>query len=284
MKIDPKKTFAADMKKYVPVIKDGYSKGLNEASTKLYLSQFFGDVLGYDLLADVLPEYGVKGKFADYAIKIDDEIKLLVEVKQVSLRLKEKHLFQLANYAASEGVEWCLLTNSANFDLYHIEFGKPISWTLVFTTNLIDEDFKDTVDKLWYLTKRSLRKKEIEKYWKKQLSLNPTSIAKAIFTYESIRAIRKALRLSTGMLIDEDELVSEIRHRVIRQKISDDLGKISVRQPAKNNAQSKTEKKSGATATETPAQRDEPEATPKEDQPPSLTPPNDEPEASDQSG
>lgn len=236
MAIDPKKKFAAEMRKYVPIIKEAHSQGLNEAATKLHLSQFFSDVLGYNLFTDVVPEYGVRGKYADYAIKIDDDIRLLVEVKQVSLKLKERHLYQLANYAASEGIEWCLLTNSAVFELYCIEFEKPISWHLVFTTDLIDENLQDTVEKLWYLTKRSLRRNEIEKYRQKQISLSPVSIAKAILTYDVVRVIRRSLRHSTGFSVSEDELGEVIQRKVIRERISNEIGAIRIRQPVKKKS------------------------------------------------
>ncbi|MFQ5913537.1 MAG: type I restriction enzyme HsdR N-terminal domain-containing protein [Nitrospinota bacterium] len=242
MKRESEQQFVAALRKYVPIVKDAQSRRVSEAITKLHLSQFLTEVLGYDLFTDVIPEHGIKARYADFAIRIREDIKFLIEVKQVSLSLKQRHLFQLTNYAASEGIEWCLLTNSASFELYHVEFKKPVSWKFVFSTNLIDEDLLDTVEKLSYLTKRSMQRDEIEEYWRKIEFLNPTSIAEAILSDDSIKVIRRMLRKKMNLLVSEKELAAVIRSEVIRERISKALEEIEREGRSEESVKSRVKK------------------------------------------
>lgn len=59
-------------------------------------------------------------EFADYGIRIDKQLVAFVEVKRISTRLDVKHLRQVEMYAVNEGVEWMVLTNAANWKVYHL--------------------------------------------------------------------------------------------------------------------------------------------------------------------
>jgi len=75
----------------------------------------------------------IKGTYADYVIQIKGVRYFLVEVKSLSLELSEKHLRQAINYGANEGIEWALLTNGRQFELYRVLFNKPIEGKKVFS-------------------------------------------------------------------------------------------------------------------------------------------------------
>ncbi|MBW8318372.1 MAG: type I restriction enzyme HsdR N-terminal domain-containing protein [Arenimonas sp.] len=81
--------------------------------------------LGYDVFdpTEVVPEFtadavGKKGEKVDYAIKIDNEIRILIECKPVSVTLERKHLDQLYRYFSVTNAKFAILTNGRTFNFY----------------------------------------------------------------------------------------------------------------------------------------------------------------------
>lgn len=81
--------------------------------------------LGYDVFdpTEVVPEFtadavGKKGEKVDYAIKIDGEIRILIECKPISVQLEKKHLDQLFRYFTVTNAKFAILTNGRTFNFY----------------------------------------------------------------------------------------------------------------------------------------------------------------------
>lgn len=81
--------------------------------------------LGYDVFdpSEVIPEFtadavGKKGEKVDYAIKIDGEIRILIECKPISVALDKKHLDQLYRYFSVTNAKFAILTNGRTFNFY----------------------------------------------------------------------------------------------------------------------------------------------------------------------
>jgi predicted type IV restriction endonuclease len=81
--------------------------------------------LGYDVFdpTEVVPEFtadavGKKGEKVDYAIKIDNEIRILIECKPISVALDKKHLDQLYRYFSVTNAKFAILTNGRTFNFY----------------------------------------------------------------------------------------------------------------------------------------------------------------------
>ena len=104
---------------------------LDESATRLMINSLLTDVLGYTELEDIKTEYRIRGEYADYIIQLARKKHFVVEVKAVQLDLSEKHLRQSINYAANEGIDWIILTNGRQIELYKVIFGKPIN--IIFT-------------------------------------------------------------------------------------------------------------------------------------------------------
>jgi hypothetical protein len=67
----------------------------NEGDTRLLVTDFLCDALGFDKYADLTTEYQVKGEFADYGVRIDRELMAFIEVKRIATKLAPKHLRQV---------------------------------------------------------------------------------------------------------------------------------------------------------------------------------------------
>lgn len=81
--------------------------------------------LGYEVFdpTEVIPEFtadavGKKGEKVDYAIKIDGDIRILIECKPISVTLEKKHLDQLYRYFSVTNAKFAILTNGRTFNFY----------------------------------------------------------------------------------------------------------------------------------------------------------------------
>lgn len=110
----------AAVKKYSKPLADLLARDANEGDTRLLVTDFLCDGLGYDKYEDLTTEYNVKGDFADYGIRIDKQLTAFIEVKRVATKLNGKHLRQVEMYAVNEGVEWLILTNGGSWQVFHV--------------------------------------------------------------------------------------------------------------------------------------------------------------------
>ncbi|WP_295813735.1 type I restriction enzyme HsdR N-terminal domain-containing protein [uncultured Nitratireductor sp.] len=85
----------------------------------------FLTALEYDVFnpEEVIPEFcadavGKKGEKVDYAIKLDGEIRILVECKPITTKLEKAHLAQLYRYFSVTNARFAVLTNGRNFEFY----------------------------------------------------------------------------------------------------------------------------------------------------------------------
>ncbi|NIJ42932.1 hypothetical protein FHS78_003240 [Parvibaculum indicum] len=100
------------------------SMGTEEAVKTAVVLPFF-QALGYDVFnpAEVIPELtadavGKKGEKVDYAIKVDDQIRILVECKPITTQLQKSHLAQLFRYFTVTSAKFAILTNGREFQFY----------------------------------------------------------------------------------------------------------------------------------------------------------------------
>lgn len=91
----------------------------------------FFHALGYDVFdpSEVVPEFtadavGKKGENVDYAIKIDGEIRILVECKPITTKLDKVHLAQLFRYFTVTSAKFAILTNGRTFQ-FHTDLEEP---------------------------------------------------------------------------------------------------------------------------------------------------------------
>lgn len=192
-------------------------KPLNEADTRNLVDKFLESVLGYELVKEVTAEERVEHRAADYAVRINKKLAFLVEIKAIQTRLKDNHVFQVKNYAASKGVPWCLLTNGAEFRLYHVDFSEAVKHQLVFEINIIDDDFRDVVDKISYLTRRSMAKNEVEKLWRRQRSLSEEGLLEALLSPRVLKAMRRHIQAESRERVKELDIARGFRRMFSEQ-------------------------------------------------------------------
>ncbi len=206
------KQIVKGIRKYVPVFHEAREKDINEADVVTRIIKFLEDVLEYDVLKDITKEFMIKERYVDLAVKINDKVRFYIEVKSANTRLKESHIYQAESYASQSGVPWVILTNGAEWQLYHLIFDKSgIEHSLIFSIDLTDDNSEQNAEKIYYLSKNAMRDDEIEEYWHKQVSLGGESIIKALFHEVTLASIRREMRRMSDILIDEDEIVESLK-------------------------------------------------------------------------
>ena len=84
--------FVKQVGKYQKILKKASDNDINEADTVTIIVDILSDIFGYDKYTEITSEYAIRNTYCDLAIKLDDEVKYLIEVKSISLDLKENHL------------------------------------------------------------------------------------------------------------------------------------------------------------------------------------------------
>jgi len=171
---------------------------------------FLTDILGYKELDEIKTEHRIRSEYADYVVQLKRKKHFVVEVKSIDLDLNEKHLRQSLSYAANEGIDWILLLNGREIQLFRVNFGKPITTTLIYKLDLMNnDDFKKAPELLWNLTKKAVEKGDLEIFWKRTNALTPSSLAKLLYSEEVVKRLRNDLKDQTGIYFQmEDVAVS----------------------------------------------------------------------------
>ena len=124
--LEARERVKAGIRRFSKPLQDLVARDANEGDTRLLVTDFLEHALGYDKYEELTTEYGVKGEFADYGIRIEKQLVAFVEVKRVATKLAARHLRQIEMYAVNEGVEWMILTNGIDWRAYHLTGGLPV--------------------------------------------------------------------------------------------------------------------------------------------------------------
>lgn len=190
---------------------------LDESATRLMVNYFLTDVLGYVELDDIKTEYNIRGEYADYVIQLARKKHFVIEVKAIQIDLNERHLRQSTSYAANEGIDWILLFNGKQIQLYRVIFAKPLSVHRVFDFDLSDLTvMKQASTCLAHLMKASVAKGDMDVYWKRFDALTTPSLVKTIYSADVIKAIRLKVKKNTGINFDQQDVLDAV-HELITQ-------------------------------------------------------------------
>jgi len=205
------------IRRFTKPLADLTARDANEGDTRLLVTDFLCEGLGFDKYSDLTTEYQVKGEFADYGVRIDRELHAFIEVKRVATKLAPKHLRQVEMYAVNEGLEWVILTNGALWQVYHLTGGLPVVITLALQVDLLgDEPLAHKVNQLFYLTQESLKRRQIDELWKAKAATSPQALADVLLSETVADEIRKELRRRTGHNADASEIVRLLKETVLK--------------------------------------------------------------------
>ncbi len=220
------KLTASKLKLYSQVFKEARERGANESDTVMLLIKMFEDALGYDSLSgEITKEIAIKERYCDFCVKIDGEIKYIIEAKASgNKKLKDKNIEQAENYASRAGINWVLLTNGIEWQLYHLVFAETegINHDLVFSFNLVDE-IENNIDRiatfLRLISKEGILKGELEAYISQKKVLSPSSLIKTLFSEPVLTVIRRELNRISEFRLDIEDVFNSIKEVISKDSL-----------------------------------------------------------------
>jgi len=215
---------ARSIGKFQQVLKIAKDRDVNESDTVSIIRDMLAEVFGYDKHLDVTSEFAVRGTYCDLAIKLDNKVEFLVEVKAIGPGLKESHLRQAIEYGANNGVPWVILTSGLVWQVYKIRFEKPIAYDLVceFTFAELEPKNEEHQERLFILCKEGLVKDAREEFHEKILTVNRFILGALVLGDEVVGVIRRELRkLSAGVLVTPEEITQVLSNEVLKRDVLD---------------------------------------------------------------
>jgi predicted type IV restriction endonuclease len=208
--------------KFQKVLQIARDRDVNESDTVAVLNDIFAEVFGYDKYLEITSEFAIRSTFCDLALKVDDKVQFLVEVKAIGIELKDRHMKQACDYGANHGVQWVVLTNGIEWKVYRIRFEQPINFDLVCTVDFLALNPRDEKDQefLFLLAKEGLGKNACEHFYEKVQSVNRYVIGNLMLAEPVLAAVRRELKkLADGMKIDVEEVEQIVRAEVLKREI-----------------------------------------------------------------
>lgn len=75
------KRFTQNLTKFQKLIKTAQKRDINESDTSLRVTDILDYLLGYDKYSEITTEYAIRGTFCDFALKVKDKQRVIIEVK-----------------------------------------------------------------------------------------------------------------------------------------------------------------------------------------------------------
>ena len=221
----PKKSadrFIKQVPKFKRVLKKAHDRDINESDTVNIVTDILCEVFGYDKYIEITSEYAIGHTYCDLAVKVNDRINYLIEVKAVNTDLKDVHLRQAVSYGANEGIQWVILTNGVVWEVYNLKVKKKVQYNKVFELDFLSINPRKSADQelLFLLAKEGIRKDAITEYHERKKNVNAYIIGAILLSSHSLRLIKKELRSLTPRLrIDDSEIEAMLKNDVLKRNV-----------------------------------------------------------------
>ena len=209
------------LKQFVPIIHQQKTRDVAEADTVTLVKDLLSTVMGYDKYAELTSEHAIRGTYCDLAVKLNDKLVQLIEVKSAGTPLDDRHVKQAIDYASNQGVEWVILTNASVWRLYQVIFAKPIDKRLLLEVDLtaIEPKKQDQLDDVFLLTREGFIKGAHIELRDRQDATSRYVLSALLTQNESvIGAIRRELRRIVDVLVNDEHILKVLREEVIKRE------------------------------------------------------------------
>lgn len=219
----PKKVtdrFNVMVKKYQRLLQNAKDKDINEADTVTIIANILHEVFGYDQYEEITKEFAIKNTYCDLAIKIDKEVKFLIEAKAIGTKLSENHINQATNYGANKGIEWVILTNGIHWIVYKMTYNKRIVHNQICDIDFLELNPKkaSVQEQLFILCKEGLSKDAIEEFHAYKRVVNKFYISAIILSDAVQDVIKRELKKSSpGLKLDDQEVDTIMKYEVLKR-------------------------------------------------------------------
>jgi hypothetical protein len=211
------------VKKYKNIIKTAKDRDVNESDTVTIVTDMLADICGYDKYTEITKEFAIRGTFCDLAIKLEEKVIFLIEVKAIGIDLKDSHLRQALQYASSAGVEWVVLTNGDYWQAHRVIFDKPIKTEVAFDFSFINPPkINKLIEFFFLLGKEGAKKSAIDAYHEERQLTSRFMIAQILQTESVLNLVRKQLRtLSHKVKITNEDILNTLQASILKREVTE---------------------------------------------------------------
>lgn len=216
---------SAGIQKFQPILRKAQLSNKNESDTVTIITDILCEVFGYDKYNQITSELAIKRTFCDLAVRLNGQLRLLIECKAIGVDLREDHVMQATNYAANTGVDYVILTNGAIWQVYQVLFEKPVERVLLsqFDFCELNANQPTDYDTLWPLCVEAFTdagNTAMEKLSTQRHALSPYIVGRVLLNDWMIKTIRGSLqRHFPDIKISNDEVYAMLRNEVFRPEI-----------------------------------------------------------------
>lgn len=221
----PKKVsdrFIKVVPQFQKIIVNAKNRDINESNTVSIIQDIFSEVFGYDRYTEITSEFAIRGTYCDLALKINNKVQFLIEVKAVGIDLKGNHLRQAAHYGVDHDTQWIILTNGIEWMIYRIRFERPINYELVcsFDLSIINPKDEKIQECLFLVSREGLTKKFRDEYFEKVQSINRFVIGRLILSESVLSILRRELKkFADGRKIDLVDVEEIVKTEVLKREL-----------------------------------------------------------------
>lgn len=201
------------------IVERGVTEKYKEADTRKIVTEVLVKLLGWDEYENITAEQMINSRYADFVIRRDGNLIAVVEVKQIGIKLREVHLDQARFYAIDEGIDWVVLTDGDEWQVYRIVMkGKKPTTQHTFTVRISDDTMKPArkTELFYFMSEEAQRKHEIEDYYDRRIALSPTNLADHVLSEAVVDKIRRSIKASTGQRLANSEIAEALMMRLIQ--------------------------------------------------------------------
>jgi len=210
------------VKKYQPILAAAKTRDVGETDTVTIIKDMLADVFGYDKYTELTSEFQIRGTYCDLAIKLDNRLTILIEVKAIGIELKEVHVKQAVDYATNAGVDWVILTNGCRWCVYHVFFTRPVTTELVVDVDFtaINPKQESQIEAVSLWCKEAWQKSLLGEFHSQKQALSRFSLGSMILTDTVIDVIRRELRrVSPDVKISPDQIRQVLTEEVLKRDV-----------------------------------------------------------------
>lgn len=213
----------AGLKKYQKIVGSLRERDISEADTVTVVKDMLTDIFGYDKYTELTSEQQIRGTFCDLAIKVEDKIYYLAEVKAAGINLNNTHLRQAINYGAHQGIEWIILTNAIEWKVYRLKFGQPIDYEEVFCLDICGLSARSTEDiaKLFLLCRENVSSDALTIFHQQAQIVNRYVIADLLRNPAVISCVRKELKRIFEVKVTDEQVAMIIGSDILKRDVVD---------------------------------------------------------------
>ena len=212
----------ANLKIFQAIAESQRVRDVSEADTVTLVKDILSACFGYDKYAELTSEYQIRNTYCDLAVKIDGQVKYLIEVKAAGVTLSDSHLRQAVEYGAREGIAWVVLTNAIEWRLHRVKFGDVLDHEEVssFTFTTVSAKNPDDIKRMFLLCREGLSTDAMTEFHEHAQMLNRFTIAQVVLMDGVVASIRKEMRrIFPDLKISPEAIIEILRNDVLKRDV-----------------------------------------------------------------